>query len=70
MAMCQLVVKFNEQHLFGTTANTVIYYVLTDTKSLSLKCEAKNLTKLVLQFLLNFSGYKHIRRLGHNSFER
>ena len=26
--------------------------------------------KNVPQFLLNFSGYKHARRLGHNSFER
>ena len=30
----------------------------------------KNLTKLAQQFLLNFSGYKHDRQLGHNSFEK
>ena len=29
-------------------------------------CPEKN----ALQFLLNFSGYKHARRLGHNSLER
>ena len=30
----------------------------------------KNLTKLVPQFLLYFSGYKHAKRLRQNSFER
>ena len=30
----------------------------------------KTLTKLAPQFLLNFSGFKHARRLGHDSFER
>ena len=30
----------------------------------------KKLTKLVPQVLLNLSGYKHAKRLGHISFER
>ena len=31
-----------------------------------LKGETKKLPKLLQQFLLNFSGYKHDRQLGHN----
>ena len=33
-----------------------------------IKGEAKKTTKLVPQFLLNFSGYKHDKRLVQNSF--
>ena len=32
--------------------------------------EAKKLTKLASQFVLNFFGYKHPRRLANNIFER
>ena len=34
-----------------------------------IKGETKKLTKLVQQFCLNFSAYKHVRRKGHNSVE-
>ena len=34
-----------------------------------LKMSKKTLTKLAHQFLLNFSGYKHDRQLGHNSVD-
>ena len=56
----KLLKKFNEDNVF---------FVENGSISHQKGAAEKNLTKLAPQFLLNSSGYKHARSLGHDSFE-
>ena len=52
-----------ENHPFPCSESTI------STGFWIIKGEAKTLIKIAPQFLLNFFGYKHARRLAYNSFE-
>ena len=52
--------------VFAMHCGKVIYITLLISEIYHTGCPEKNEP----QFLLNISGYKHARKLGHNSLER
>ena len=51
------------------TMFTLQWPVLHQNKAMVKGVTKKSTNKLSPQFLINISGYKNARRLGHNSFE-